>query len=57
MGSYVISAKLIDQKLIYTRKFVLNEGTFPAETYQTFSNFIADVNSADHQKAILSLKK
>jgi len=57
MGTYVISAKLIDQKLIYTRKFVLNEGTFPAETYQTFSKFIADVNSADHQKAILSLKK
>lgn len=57
LGSYEISAKLVNQKLIYTRKFVLNEGTFPAETYQIFSKFIVDVNSSDHQKVILSLKK
>lgn len=57
LGSYEISAKLVNQKLIYTRKFVLNEGTFPAETYQIFSKFIVDVNSSDHQKVILSLRK
>lgn len=56
-GSYVVSAKQVDQKLIYTRRLVINEGTFPKETYQVFSKFISDVNSTDHQKVILSLKK
>lgn len=57
LGSYSISAKLVKQKLFYTRKFILNEGTFPAETYEVFSKFIVDVNSSDHQKVILNLRK
>ncbi|KQC01045.1 DUF3857 domain-containing protein [Pedobacter sp. Hv1] len=56
-GSYVATAKLEGKKLSYTRKFILNDGTFKAESYAVYSKFIADVNSADHQKLILNLKK
>lgn len=56
-GSYTATAKLIGKKLTYTRKIILNDGTFPAESYEVYSKFMADVNSADHQKLILSLKK
>lgn len=56
-GSYVATAKLEGKKLSYTRKMILNDGTFKAESYAVYSKFMADVNSADHQKLILSLKK
>lgn len=56
-GSYVSSVKLLDNELIYIRKFVLNEGNFSAESYAAFSKFIIDVNQADHQKLIFNLKK
>lgn len=56
-GTYQATAIMEGKKLIYTRKFVLNEGTFPASEYVTFTKFIADVNSADHLKLIFNLKK
>lgn len=56
-GTYQASAKLEGKKLTYSRKFVLNEGTFPADTYAIYSKFIADINIADHQKLVLNLKK
>jgi transglutaminase-like putative cysteine protease len=56
-GTYTATAKLEGKKLNYTRKLVLNEGTFPAESYAVYSKFMADINSADHQKLILNLKK
>ena len=56
-GSYLSTAKMEKGKLIYVRRFVLNEGTFPADRYATFAKFIADVNEADRLKVLLSLKK
>ncbi len=56
-GTYLATARVEGKKLIYTRKFVLNEGTYPAETYTVYSKFMADINSADHQKLVLNLKK
>ncbi|RZL44293.1 MAG: DUF3857 domain-containing protein [Pedobacter sp.] len=56
-GSYESKAFLKDSKLVYCRKLVVNDGTFPANSYELFHKFMADVNTADHLKIILSLKK
>ncbi|RZL44846.1 MAG: DUF3857 domain-containing protein [Pedobacter sp.] len=56
-GSYISTATIEGNKLTYYRKFVLNEGTFPAQGYEQFSKFITEVNTADNLKFILSLKK
>lgn len=56
-GSYESKAFLKDGKLVYCRKIVLNDGTYPASSYNLFHKFMADVNTADHLKIILSLKK
>jgi hypothetical protein len=56
-GEYEYKIRFEKQQLIYTRKLILNEGTFPASSYATFSQFIAAVNTSDHFKIVLSLKK
>lgn len=56
-GEYVCKASLVGNKLTYYRKFILNDGTFPAAQYNEFSKFINDINSADYLKLALSLKK
>jgi hypothetical protein len=56
-GEYVCKASLVGNKLTYYRKFILNDGTFPAAQYNEFSKFINDVNAADYLKLALSLKK
>jgi hypothetical protein len=56
-GEYICHAKVDGKKLIYYRKFVLNDGTFPAEKYDDFAKFINEVASYDYLKLALSLKK
>ncbi|MGM9475617.1 DUF3857 domain-containing protein [Pedobacter sp. GSP4] len=56
-GQYISKTSITGNKLTYYRKFILNDGTFPAEGYAEFSKFINDVNSADYLKLALSLKK
>ncbi|WP_412468632.1 DUF3857 domain-containing protein [Pedobacter sp. KLB.chiD] len=56
-GEYSCKASVAGNKLTYYRKFVLNDGTFPAAQYAEFSKFINDVNAADYLKLALSLKK
>jgi hypothetical protein len=56
-GEYDAKAKIEGNKLIYTRKLMINDGTFPAESYTKFSNFISQVNTADHLKLVFNLKK
>ncbi|MFD0941215.1 DUF3857 domain-containing protein [Pedobacter boryungensis] len=56
-GSYISRTRLEGNKLTYYRKFVMNDGTFPAESYTAFFKFISDVNTADHLKLVFSLKK
>lgn len=51
-GSYAISVRKVDKKLIYRRKFVLNDGTYPADKYADFADFISSVSSYDQVKAI-----
>lgn len=56
-GEYISKTSVDGKKLTYYRKLVLNEGTFPAESYEAFAKFVGDVNSADYLKLALSLKK
>ena len=56
-GTYESTATLNENKLIYYRKLSVNDGTYPASSYELFHKFMADVNVADHLKIILSLKK
>ncbi|KIA95912.1 hypothetical protein OC25_05015 [Pedobacter kyungheensis] len=56
-GQYTCKTSINGNKLTYYRKFVLNDGTFPAAQYEEFSKFINDVNGADYLKLALSLKK
>lgn len=52
-GYYHSSVKKGDKKLIYSRKFVLNDGTYAASQYAGFADFIAEVSSSDQLKVIL----
>ncbi|WP_316796247.1 DUF3857 domain-containing transglutaminase family protein [Pedobacter agri] len=56
-GTYESNVSLDGKKLIYHRKIKIIDGTFPAEKYALFSKFMSDVNTADHLKLMLSLKK
>ena len=56
-GTYVSKTTLSGKKLTYYRKLVLNDGTFPAESYADFYKFMSDVNSADGLRVFLSLKQ
>lgn len=56
-GSYMASAKLLGDKLIYTRKLTVNEGHFTKNDYSEFFNFMREVNENDRLKLVLSLKK
>lgn len=56
-GSYNSSVKINGKELIYYRKFTLNDGNFPAVSYDKFTKFITDVNIADNLKLVISLKK
>lgn len=51
-GAYVTSIRKEDKKLIYQRKFILNNGTYPADQYAGFSDFISKVSAYDQMKAI-----
>ncbi|WP_353197088.1 DUF3857 domain-containing transglutaminase family protein [Parapedobacter defluvii] len=53
-GKYQATVEQMGNQLRYHRKFVLNEGTFPAEQYTEFSAFINRINMLDNRKAILA---
>jgi hypothetical protein len=56
-GSYSMKTFTDGNQLIYKRKFILKDGTFAAESYAAFAQFINDVNYADKIKLGFSLKK
>ncbi len=56
-GSYFAELKLADGKLNYRRKFVLNDGLYPAQDYEAFENFIAEVGNYDRLRIALPIKK
>nr|WP_068892932.1 DUF3857 domain-containing protein [Pedobacter panaciterrae] len=51
-GSYTVKVKIDGKKLIYSRKFVLNNGIYPADKYESFMRFFSDVSSSDNSKVI-----
>ena len=50
MGSYEFTVKLEDGKMICYRKLVLKEGEFPADSYESFYNFMSEVAYTDSWK-------
>ena len=52
-GYYKMTLAQEGDKLLYHRKFVLNEGTFPPQTYTAFADFMNKVNATDHMKVVL----
>lgn len=57
IGSYEFRTSIADGILTCYRKFQLNEGTYPAETYADFHKFLIEVNASDRGKYNLSIKK
>jgi transglutaminase-like putative cysteine protease len=54
-GSYSSEITKKGNLLVYTRKFVLNNGTHPAKDYESFAGFMNEVANADRGKVILKL--
>lgn len=54
-GSYSVTVKIEGKNLIYNRKMILKDGSYPAEQYQEFSSFINDINSTDHNRVVFKL--
>lgn len=52
-GKYEASLKMEGSKMLYCRKFVLHSGTFPADRYTAFSEFMNRVSALDAYKAVL----
>ncbi|MFC3197354.1 DUF3857 domain-containing transglutaminase family protein [Parapedobacter deserti] len=53
-GQYRAVMEQDGSKLMYSRNFILHEGTFPASQYAAFSEFFNRVHTLDHRKAILA---
>ena len=54
-GNYRSKATLLNNSITYIRHFELVKGTFPAEAYADFREFLEQVSTAD--EAVASLKK
>ena len=52
-GDYSTVIKVIDKKIIYTRKFQVNQGRFKATEFNDFYEFVLSVSNADNVKAML----
>jgi hypothetical protein len=55
-GEYEASYNVDQGKLIYIRKFRMNRGEFPPESYKEFSEFYKNVNKADNTKIVFMSK-
>ncbi|MEA5140002.1 DUF3857 domain-containing protein [Arcicella rigui] len=54
-GTYQSEFQIKDGSLLYTRKFVRNHGTFPAESYSELIDFYKKVSKADRTQVVLKL--
>ncbi|MES2456208.1 MAG: DUF3857 domain-containing protein [Bacteroidota bacterium] len=52
-GSYRVSIKQQGPQLVYSRKMVLNNGNYPAESYEALVAFFNNISSYDHTKIVL----
>lgn len=53
IGDYFCSTSEQNGKVIYIRKYEINKGTYPPETYEKVRQFLMDVSKADAQKMVL----
>jgi hypothetical protein len=51
-GQYENAVKFDQGEIIYTRRFKLNKGEFPAESYTEFMDFYKSVNKSDNLKLV-----
>jgi len=56
MGTYIFSAKIIENKLITSRKLILKQGVYDANSYADFYEFVKSVNSTDRGRFTLEVK-
>lgn len=54
-GTYHMKMTQTGNKISYTRKFTLKSGSYPAEKYRDFSDFILQVNRNDYTKVVFNL--
>ena len=55
-GSYEAEIKMLDGQLFYSRKFTMKDGTFSAEDYEAFENFVNEIANYDSIRFTLALK-
>jgi hypothetical protein len=55
-GEYESSFKVDQGTLIYTRKFKMNKGDFPPDSYSELIDFYKNINKADHVKMVFMSK-
>ncbi|UIR56681.1 DUF3857 domain-containing transglutaminase family protein [Sphingobacterium sp. SRCM116780] len=56
MGKYEVTNEIKDGKLYFNRKLVINDGTYPAESFIDFVEFHTNINSADRSKFTLPIQ-
>lgn len=56
-GNYELIAKLVDGKLFYYRKLVIQDGVFPPEDYELYESFMQEVATNDKLRLTLNLGK
>lgn len=54
-GSYTASLRIEGKTIVYHRKMILNDGSYPAAQFKEFSTFINDINAADHSRIVYKL--
>ncbi|RYE37189.1 MAG: hypothetical protein EOP48_29015 [Sphingobacteriales bacterium] len=54
-GSYHTNIVIDGKKLIYKRKLVVRNGTYPADKYEEFTRFFSEVSGWDHSKVIFKV--
>lgn len=55
-GEYEATYSIDQTKLIYIRKFRMNSGEFPPDSYKEFSEFFKNINKADNTKIVFMSK-
>lgn len=55
-GDYEATFTVDQGKLLYTRKFRMNKGEYPAESYKELTEFYKSINKADNTKMVFMSK-
>ncbi len=55
-GEYSAKIEIVNGKLIYIRKLIMHKGTFSAEDYDDFRNFLKFIAKSDKQTCVFKIK-